>query len=79
MGREDYLTQVIRNLESDKEVLIDILRTQLLCPRRSGVEGYSDICECNKHCTCFLCDKAYEECWAELVERKRPPEKYNTH
>lgn len=75
MGREDYLAQRILNLEHDKNNLISLLVEHLLCPKECKADGYKKFCTDS---SIRLCEKTMEDCWAELVENRRPPEIYNT-
>ncbi len=72
MGREDYQAQVIRNLESDKGNLIDLLVEKCWCPWSAGIANVKAE-ECK-----IGCSYAPEDCWAEHIENKRSPETYCT-
>ena len=79
MSREDYLAQVIRNLESDKNQLISILVEHHWCPKNCEAEGFHNVCkEPHTQRSNDYCGEAPEDCWTELVENKRPPETYCT-
>ncbi len=73
MSRDDYLTQRIRNAESDSENLISILVGKHWCPKQAAIDGFDK--ECMSPDTCGT---PPENCWEEFVEGKRPPEIYST-
>ena len=73
MSREDFLAQKIRNIESDRECLINILVDLHFCPMTCEMPGIEDFCKSNSD---GLCGTPPEECWQEIVRRKRPPETY---
>lgn len=44
MSRDDYLTQRIRNAESDTENLISILVGKHWCPKQAAIDGFDKEC-----------------------------------